>query len=509
MQLPHWVKKILQPTLADLSKPPGSSSIPVPGLPIYPEMNMQNYVVAYSTNSTIYTIVSLMAKKFAYLPRYVYEVEDEGMAQKYQNLLKSHNSQMRGIKLERMNERAYKVAKRGQYKDRRLTAKIDAALIKAGYKPDDPIDDNGLTALLNKPNSYQGQDSYYQMIYTYKKLTGNAYIWLNRGAGNDKVEGDARYNLPVIEMYVLPSQWMTIRVDREYLMGEIIGYTFMNNGQPNYLAKEDVIHWKDPNPDYGGMNYQHLYGTSPLAPGMKLITQDTAARDASVAMFQNGGTKGVLSQVPPFTAMSKEQGAALDDAIDSKINTRSMKGAVVKLAGQWQYMDMSMNAVDMDLVDASDKVFQRMANLLGCNPQIFETKTTFNNVEQARKDLMTNAILPDACAFRDEENRVLKQAFGLSDKFMIDIDPSQQAELQDDIGKMTTTVISNWTLTPNEKRQELGYDELDDDTMNDIWIPTTLTRMEDAAVSSADLGSYAQPGSAGNDNSGGEISDPA
>jgi len=495
LQLPSWLKQILQPKVTDLAKPPGNLSIPNPGLPIYPEANMENYVLAYSTNSTVYTIVSLMAKKFAYLPRYVYEITDDDMAMKYQAVLKSRNNQMRGLKVEQMNSKAYKFAKR---------------VNKAAYKPDNPDqNDNGLTALLNKPNEFQGQDSYYQLLYTYKKLTGNVFIWLNRGVMNDDVDGDARYKLPVLSMYVLPSQWMTIRVDRDYMMGEIIGYTFMNNGQPQYLAKEDVIHWRDPNPNYGGLTYQQFYGISPLQPGVKLLTQDSAGRDASVAMFQNGGTKGVLTQVPPFSPLSKEQSAALDDAIDTKINTRSMKGAVVKLAGQWEYLDMAMNAVDMDLVDASDKVFQRIANLLGANPQLWETQTTFNNVEQARKDLMTNAILPDACAFRDEENRVLKQAFGLGDQFQIDIDPSQQAELQDDIAKMTNTIISNWTLTPNEKRQELGYDEIEDDTMDDIWIPTTLTRMEDAAVQSPDLGSYSQPGSTDSNNSGGEISDNA
>jgi HK97 family phage portal protein len=507
MQLPAWLrrKQILQPKITDLSQPPGNPTIAVNSLPIFPERNMQNYINAYSTNSTVYTIVSLMAKKFAYLPRYVYEVMDNDSAQKYDRMLRSRNPNMRGLKLEKLNEKAYRI-----YRKRNPLEERFANAGKAGYKPEDPVDDNGLSKLLNKPNSFQGQDAYYQLLYTYKKLTGNVFVWLNRGINNDKVDGEARYKLPILEMYVLPSQWMTVRVDRTYMLGEIIGYTFMNNGQANYLAKEDVIHWKDPNPEYGGMSYQNLYGISPLAPGMKLLTQDSSARDAAVAMFQNGGTKGVLTQVPPYTQMSKEQSAALDDAVDTKINTRSMKGAVVKLAGQWEYLDMAMNAVDMDLVDASDKVFQRIANLLGANPQLWETQTTFNNVEQARRDLMTNAILPDACGFRDEENRVLLQAFGLNEtNIKIDIDPSQQAELQDDIGKMTTTVISNWTLTPNEKRQELGYDEIDDDTMDDIWIPTTLTRMEDAAVQSADLGSYSQSGSADNGDSGGEISDNA
>lgn len=482
MQLPNWLKAILQPRLTEVTnRPTGANPMPVGVFPIYPEANFQNYINAYVNNSSVYTIVVLMARKFAYIPRYIFEVEDLTARKKYQNLLKSR-SNIRAVKAEQMQRKAY----------------------------GEQIYSGALSDLLNRPNEFQGQDAFYQMLYTYKKLTGNSFVWLNRGVLYDEVEGEARYDLPVLEMWVLPSQWVTIRIDNSYTFGEIIGYTFYRDGTPVYMAKEDILHWKDPNPLWGSLSFQQFYGISPLQPGMALLTQDSSARDAAVAMYQNGGAKGALvggylgNQMITLTPGQK---ASLDNAVDTKINNRAMKSAVVQLPGQWDYLNMAMNSVDMDLVEAQDKTFQRIANLLGCNPQLFETQTTFNNVEQARKDLITNAILPDCCAYRDEENRVLLRAFKLDDsKYQIDVDPSHLAELQDDIGKMTATIMSNWGLTPNQRLQELGYDESDNPEMDEVWVPNNIIKMSDAAMPTPDLGSYDPNTGTNTADSGGTLS---
>jgi HK97 family phage portal protein len=327
-----------------------------------------------------------------------------------------------------------------------------------------------------------GQDSYYSLIYTFFKLTGNAFIWLNRG-DNDLIEGDKRYDLPIYNMWVLPSQYVVINVDREIMFGEITGYTFYDSGQPIYLAKEDVLHWKTPNPVYDSYNFTQKYGMSPLQPGLKLLTQDIAQTEAAVAMFQNGGARGVLAN-KTFNNLSKEQVTQADNAINTKINNRAMRSAVAQLPGDWVYLFMGQSAVDMELLDAQDATFNKLCNLLGCNPQIFGSKdTTFNNVEQARKDLITNAIAPDACSFKDEENRVLLRAFGYDKaQFAIDIDISDLPELADDMDKITTRVISNWTLTPNERREELGFDPLPDPNMDLIYAPNNQTLLDDLAM---------------------------
>src|SRR5579864_6783212 len=137
-------------------------------------------------------------------------------------------------------------------------------------------------------------------------------------------------------MWPLPSQYMTIVVDRKYLFGDVINYVMYDSGQPIYFAKEDIIHWRDPNPRYDSYNFTHYYGLSPLEPGMQLITQDRAGRDAMVAMYQNGGARGVLYNTD-YTNLNPMQVSAAKSAIDTKINNRAQKSAVAMLPGTWGY----------------------------------------------------------------------------------------------------------------------------------------------------------------------------
>ena len=487
---------LFQRLISLFNKPLNQSSVTVGLTATYPSVSQSLYVQIYNQNASVYTIVLLMARKFATLPRYLTEIEDDGAAEVYKRLLRNSGS-IPATRFKKLKKEAF--GKYMRIKD-----------IQDAYG-EGAINDT-LSQLLEFPNEQQGHDSFYQLIYTYKKLTGNAYEWLNRG-GYPDVKGKDRLDLPIIDRWVLPSHIVYIQVDRSVMFGRIVSYSIYTNAGMLYFEPEDVIHWKDPNPIFDMVTFSQFYGLSPLQPGMPLIVQDTAGRDAMVAMYQNGGARGVLSN-PTFDNLSKEQNAAVDQAINTKINNRDYKSAVAALPGSWEYVQMGETAVDMQLVDAQDKVFQRIANLLGCNPQLFETKTTFNNVEQARKDLITNSILPDACSFRDEENRIFLQAFGLDPmKYRIEIDVSDIHELQEDMAAKTTSIMSNWTLSNDEKREELGFDPMEDPAQGALrFIPTTFTTMEDASLpaqqldpgtdnlDSGDQISDLRPGSTGNGN---------
>ncbi len=466
--LTFYRKYVQAPLRSMFTRQPQYDSSTIGWIPSYPTLNLQAYVNCYTTNASVFTVVSLMAKKFAQLPRYLCEIEEQGSAQKYKLALKM-NPGMRHNKLMKIRERAYKEA---------VISVTDGT--------------RRIMNVLQNPNPYMGQDSFYALIATYKYLTGNSYVWLNRGNTSDGITGEARKNLEVVEMYVLPSNYMSMTIDRSELFGGIVNYVLLDQGQKVYFEPEDIIHWKSPNPKWDGYQFTQFYGVSPLEPGMPLIIQDQAGRDAMVAMYQHGGARGVLYQESAANDAGYEetpqQASARKTAIDTKINNKSQKSTVVSLIGKWGYLPIGQDAVDMDLINAMDKVFQRICNLLGCNPQLFQTDSTFNNVEQARKDLMTNAIIPDACSYRDEENRVLLQAFKLDKtKYSIDVDVSDVPELQDDIEKLTKTVTGNFTLTPNEMREELGFAPLPDANMDLVYIPSSLILLEDAAVPTAAL----------------------
>lgn len=447
------------------------------GPAVYPDPNALNYVQQiFSGNASIYTIISTAARKFGYIPRYTYQVADKVALKSFRHLAKVNPKEYR--KLISYQKKAY-----------------DETIIL-----NDEFD-----KLLKNPNEIQGQDAFFELIYVFYMLMGEAYIWLNRGdtSGMDDAQID---EVKPIEMYVLPAQYVEVVPDPRDIWG-IVGYYFNVNGVRTPIRKNDVIRWVRPNPNFGGYYREHLRGISPLQAGNKLTTQDDSAMDAAVAMQQNDGAKGVLynSDLANLDPVQKSQ---LESVINRKVNNRDIKGAVATLQGTWQYLDMGMSSVDMNLTESQEKVFIRLCNLFGVPPELFITQNTYDNKDQARRDLITGLILPDACKLRDEMNRVLLPIFYpdivTRQKFTHDIDITDLPELQEDMAKKVTQLSAAWWLTPNQKLSQMGEEPSAEPNMDKIWIPSNLVMMDDE-LNNNNLDSYTGAGQA---DSGDGLSDP-
>lgn len=419
------------------------------GPAVYPDVNLLRFVQeSYSANATVYTIVSLTARKFGSIPRYVYSVANQKSARQYKALLKQ-----------------------GRFSVNQL-----GELEKKAY--DEDIVDNKFSELLARPNPGEGQDSFYESLCTFYMVCGESFIWLNRGDIDGMLDEEADKVAPA-EMYWIPPQYMRLIPDPEDVWG-VLGYIFVINGQEVFLRKTDVIHWKKPNPNFDANTRTHQRGFSPLSAGNKLVTQDESATDASVAMQQNDGAKGVLfnSTLDNIDPIQKSQ---VENVINRKINNRDVKGAIATLQGTWGYLDLGQTSVDMELVKSQEAVFVRICNLYGINPMMFLAGATYENVQQARKDLITGLILPMACSLRDEMNRVLLPAFGLGKDMTHDVDVSQLPELQNDMGILITSLALAWWMTPNQRLKAQNEEASDDPDMDKVWMPSGMVLMEDAA----------------------------
>ena len=420
------------------------------GPAVYSDVNLLRFIQdGYSANATVYTIISMVSRKFGSIPRYVYKIDDQKSARQYKALLKQGKFSLKQvIELER---KAY----------------------------DEDIIDNAFSELLNRPNEMQGQDAFYELACTFYMIAGETFIWLNRGDIDD-MEDSVADKLPPLEMFVMPSQYIELIPDPEDLWG-VVGYYFVANGQRIFLRKNDVVHWKKPNPNFDAITRVHQRGFSSLNAGNKLVTQDESATNAAVAMQQNDGAKGILfnETLDKLDAVQKSQ---VETVINRKVNNRDIKGAIATLQGKWGYLDLGQSSVDMELVESTKAIFVRICNLYGISPDLFQGETTYENVQQARKDLITNLIAPMACSLRDEMNRALLPAFALSKQFTHDIDVTQLPELQNDTSQLITALGTAWWMTPNQRLKAQNEEASDDPNMDKVWIPNTLVLMEDAAM---------------------------
>lgn len=353
-------------------------------------------------------------------------------------------------------------------KDAQKFAAIPQYLIKETEDDVKEKVDNELFKLLNRPNSYQGADSFRELARTYYKLTGEAFIWLNRGDLGD-LEGDARLAKPVLEMYVLPSDYVIVVPDPADVYG-ILGYVLELGGTKLKIAKEDIIHWKTVNLNFDAGSRTHLRGFSPLTAGYKTLQQNNDATAAAVRMYQNDGAKG-LAYSTDWDRLSPAQGLAIQEVLDRKINGTSNKGRVVQLnAGQLGYIDLGKSNADLGLLEGKNVSMQELCFLFDVPYEFFDSKTTFANKEQAQKGWITNSIIPACKQFDDELNRVLLQAFGLKG-LKIESDYSELPELQKDYSSMVTSLATAWWLTGNEKRDWMDMDKLENPVMDQIFLP--------------------------------------
>lgn len=433
----------------------GGGAIPIGNIAVYPDPNSISFIKqGFSGNSTVFTIVNNISRKFAYLPRYVYEVKDPTMVRTYKHYLKNFDNKKAGdiAKLKDIFGKAFQTT-----------------VVNSGGAA-------RMSALLERPNNYEGQDQFFQKLGSYYLTLGEAIVWCNRGTDDEdlpKIEGD------ILEMYILPPQYMEMVPDPFNVWGSL-GWIFNVAGKRIPIDNENIIHIKTPQLDFDGVTRIHQRGLSVLRPGAKKLTEDESAQDASVALNQNQGAKGIAYD--QSTVMNPAKETAVRGVIDRKVNNRDAAGSVAYIQGQLGYIDVAQTSQEMELEERKDNIFDRMCNMWGISPDLFKTGQTYQNLVQARKDLMTNVVIPMACTVNDEFKRVLLPAFGLYPvKYTIDIDVNMIIELQDDMVEQVNALVAAWWLTPNERRKEMHQAESDEEGMDDIWIQNTLVRMEDAA----------------------------
>lgn len=317
------------------------------------------------------------------------------------------------------------------------------------------------------PNDHCGADLFFESIVSHYLLSGEAFIWKNRGG--------LEQGKPV-ELYVIPSQNIEVVADKTDVFG-ISGYVFDMNGQRLPIPKEDMIHWKTFNPNFDVYTGEHLRGFSPVKAQKKVLTQSNASTDAMVAMFQNGGARGVIFN-ELYGDLDEVQRTQIKDVIDAKINSNRVKSAVATLQGKWGYLDIGKDSVDMQLVEANEMTVKRFCNANGLPYELFQSDTTFANKEQAWMFFITNTLMPLASGLDSEFNRSLVPDFKTTN--FIATDFSELPEMAALSSKLVDSADKAWWKTGNEKRKMTNDEPLDDPNMDKIYIPSGYIELSQA-----------------------------
>lgn len=422
----------------------------------------------YLGNADVYAIVSFLSRKAASIPWYVYKLNKGEKAR---------------TSLLRYKQLSKGVANKGAF---------ERALIerKNAYS-DNIVMDSALARLLENPNKYQAQDQFLENLFGYRILSGEGNIYGNNG------------NIPggkFLELNVLPTQFLDIYPDPNDLYG-LLGYRLMV-GMGLDIPKDQVCAWKSWNPDFNDVTRSHMRGLSPLRSAYSTLRMSNNAHDASASMTANGGAKGAIVPKPinnNVASLTIEQANIIKRAVNDDLNGIDNKGAIRVLQTPWEYLNFGLSSVDMELMATLKMSLQQWCRIFGLPQVLFDTDTTsYNNYQNALRDMMTNTIIPLCSTLRDELNRWLLPIYG--EDVYIDFDITAIPEMQQDMERMTRILRdANW-LTMDEKRISMNY-EPKEGAYSYSYVNQGLVVLEQVAM---DL-SYDEPRN--NDNSDDEISE--
>ena len=414
----------------------------ISGRVLYPDINEKKYVNDYCNNSEVYAIIKRIAKTVSTVPFYEYSVRNS----------KSLN----------------------QYKSLTTNAQTTADLAKAELvrvKALDEITNSETNKLLQQPNEYQSFSELIENLVGYKLITGNSYLWANR-LESGKIQ----------ELVVLPSQYVAIISDGT--INGVEAYTFTLVGWDN-LPASDVIHMKYFNP-YFDTNGQQLYGLSPLQAAYRTVQRSNDAKDTSVGMLQNQGPKGIL-YADESNNFGQEEAGKLKEDFYNQYGTKTQAGIVqnagkILIAGaKLGWVNMGLSPVDLQLLESEKITLRELCNVYGVNSALFNDpdNKTYNNMKEAKKEMLTQVVLPELVAIRDAFNRF----FGKTNtNTYIDFDLTVFPELQEDMKELSSILSQSWWITPNEKRAAMRYETIDDEVMNEIFIPAGYLPIDELSM---------------------------
>jgi len=398
---------------------------------IYPTwLDIEN-VNTYTTVDDVYSIISYLSQTAARIPMYGYEIVDN-------TVLKSMN----------------------KYSKTSLLGKhyMSKAL------QDLPETDRFVEFI--ESISYEDLVMYYTILY----VTGELFLY--------KEVVELGPNAGKVILHPMKGQNVVVIIN-DYFPQRVIGYEYFDSGFRGKLTTDDVIHVKYYNPNIS--NGQQWRGLSPLQVLTKRITRLNASMDASVAQMQNGGVPGIVYEKSDFAIETLGQ---RKNDFSNYLRNSSNKGAPYFAAGEMGYLPLGLSLADLDVSNLAGVDFTKICNAYKF-PEILlnnQDSSTFNNVASAEKLLYTNSILPNIHLLKDALVKGILPLYNDGLNRTIEIDLSGIPALQEDMKMQADALISMWWVTPNEKRDMMGFEQLGDPTMDQIIIDSGKQLLTDLAA---------------------------
>lgn len=237
--------------------------------------------------------------------------------------------------------------------------------------------------LLKRPNpSYAGAE-FFENIYAYKLLSGNAYILAVR---DNKGEVRELYFLRPDRVEVVPGK-NALPLGYIYRIGESKRYYPVDP----VTGQSDILHLKNFHP------LDDWYGQSAIIAAGGSIDLHNQAVHWNNTLLKNGARPSGA-----FIVKNADMAPLTDDQYERLVGqVRSMQqagniGRPMLLEENIEWKELSMSPKDMDFLESKNSAARDIALSLGVPPQLLAIKgdNTYSNMQEARLALWEETVLP-------------------------------------------------------------------------------------------------------------------
>lgn len=388
----------------------------------------------YNTNPYVYAVVNRLAMLMASVPIKVQKVTNEKSAYKYKHLT---------------------------WTDK---ATNDAYKLKADAYEDYP--ESPLQELLDRPNKQDGEFEFRFNFYVNKLVTGNSFIEAIRPTpGRKPVE---IWNLPPLSVSINESNNFYDKILEVYFNWGVVEKT---------IPKELIMHSKYYNPDGS------VWGLSPISAARRAVNMINDGEEWNLALIQNGAKPEYVLVVAPGTPSDEKEKLKKRFRDNYTGPKQAGKDPLVIDEDFMKFETLGYTVKDMDWSNTELSSMRKVYDVYGVGSEIFndpENKIQ-SNKKEAIRSLYTDKVLPEVQSFVDELNRWLVPMFG-DESLLLGIDLSGVDALNEEKDKVATRMAQSWWLTLNEKREEMGFEAIEDELFNEPWLPMNIMPFSDIGL---------------------------
>jgi HK97 family phage portal protein len=302
------------------------------------------------------------------------------------------------------------------------------------------IEEHPLLALLTKPNESEGGSRFVEKALSFLLLAGNSYILKVHGV--QSMPPQFLYALRPDRMKIVAGTWKEPVSRYEYSPGAAI----------EKFEARDILHLMEFHPT------NDFYGLSRLEVAARAIDISNKSMEWNKKLLDNDMRPSGIITLDP--ALMQEQFDLFVTKFTEQYSGHGNAGSVPIFNGGVEWQATGLNPKDIDWTVGQREIMRQICTIFDvCSQLLGDTEnTTYSNMQEARKALYMEAILPFMDLLRDELNAWLVPLYG--DGLYLDYDRDEIEALQEDQAQQYAYVAQADWLTVNEKRSATGYDEV-------------------------------------------------